>query len=244
MSKPRFVATLLLQSNILSILGNLSRVFQVATLNLLNVGDILQESLSALESVKKDPLHSEYMMNLEKTLQDIDITRSLIAEDFVRARTYIDALISNIKDRFPHTKTLSSFGYLDPRNVNKASVHAITEFGELMSIDGLKLWEEFIVYRSFAQRYPDISAVVKQVWGIANKEAMTSAFPLISDLLARLIVLPASSAHVERMFSTMKRSKTAQRNRLKTTTLDNLLRISAEGPPIREWNANFAMRKW
>ena len=95
-----------------------------------------------------------------------------------------------------------------------------------MSIDGLKLWQEFIVYRSFAQRYPDISAVVKQVWVIANKEAMTCAFPLISDLLARLAVLPASSAHIERMFSTMKRIKTAQRNRLKTTTLDNLIRIS------------------
>ena len=71
---------------------------------------------------------------------------------------------------------------------------------------------------------------------------MTCAFPLISDLLARLAVLPASSAHVERMFSTMKRIKTAQRNRLKTITLDNFIRISAEGPPIREWNVNFAMR--
>ena len=56
MSRPKFVATLLLLSDIMSILGNLSRVFPVATLNLLNVDDILQDSLSALDDVKKDPL--------------------------------------------------------------------------------------------------------------------------------------------------------------------------------------------
>ena len=106
MSKPKFVATLLLLSDILSILGNLSGVFQVAKLNLLNVDDILQDSLSALEYVKKDPLQSGYMMNLGTTLQDIDISHPLLPKDLVgEARTYIDALISNIKDRFPQART-------------------------------------------------------------------------------------------------------------------------------------------
>ena len=61
---------------------------------------------------------------------------------------------------------------------------------------------------------------------------MSSLFPLISDLLARLAVLPAASAEVERVFSSMKRIKPAQWNRLNTNTLDHLIRISMEGPKV------------
>ena len=73
---------------------------------------------------------------------------------------------------------------------------------------------------------------------------MTTAYPLISNILARIAVLPASSAQVERLFSTMKRIKTAQRNRLKTETLDCLIRISSEGPAVQQWNPVPALRKW
>ena len=73
---------------------------------------------------------------------------------------------------------------------------------------------------------------------------MSALFPLISDLLARLAVLPATSAQVERVFSTMKRIKTAQRNRLNTTTLDHLIRVSMEGPKVEEWDPLPALRLW
>ena len=52
---------------------------------------------------------------------------------------------------------------------------------------------------------------------------MAVAYPLISDILARIAVLPASSVEVERVFSTMKRIKTPVRNRLTTGTIDHLL---------------------
>ncbi len=57
----------------------------------------------------------------------------------------------------------------------------------------------------------------------SNKETMAVAYPLISDILARIAVLPASSVEVERVFSTMKRIKTPVRNRLTTGTIDHLL---------------------
>ena len=59
----------------------------------------------------------------------------------------------------------------------------------------------------------------------SNKETMTVTYPLISDILTRIAVLPASSAEVERVFSAMKRIKSPVCNRLKTGTLDHLLRI-------------------
>ena len=70
----------------------------------------------------------------------------------------------------------------------------------------------------------------------SNKETMAVAYPLISDILAQIAVLPASSAEVERVFSAMKRIKTPVRNRLKTGTLDHLLRILIEGPEVRDWD--------
>ena len=92
---------------------------------MLNPALILQDNLSALDNVKKDYLQSGYLMNLETTLQDIDTSEPLETEDFVReVQSYIDVLISNIKDRFPQARALSLFDYLDPRNVNKASLLA------------------------------------------------------------------------------------------------------------------------
>ena len=76
------------------------------------------------------------------------------------------------------------------------------------------------------------------------KDTMGAAYPLISDILARISVLPGSSAEAERVFSTMKRIKTPIRNRLKTTTLDNLIRIAMTGPPLSDWDPVPSLRKW
>ena len=87
-----------------------------------------------------------------------------------------------------------------------------------MGVDGKKLWQEFLSYRFFAQNLPEISVAVavQTIFDPSNKEALATAYkyPLISSILARIAVLPATSANVECLFSTMKRIKTAQRNRL------------------------------
>ena len=114
---------------------------------------------------------------------------------------------------------------------------ATTELGELISIYSVNS-----LFRNFAHRYPDISAVVRTVLGVANRETITCVFPLISVSLARLAVLPASSAHVEILFSTTKRVTTAQRYKLITTTLDIIIHFSAD--PQTVWNLNHAMRMW
>ena len=68
-----------------------------------------------------------------------------------------------------------------------------------------------------------LEAAVKFLHSPSNEETMAVAYLLISDILARIAVLPASSAEVERVFSAMKRIKTPVCNRLKTGTLNHLL---------------------
>ena len=65
---------------------------------------------------------------------------------------------------------------------------------------------------------------------------MAAAYPLLTQLLARVVVLPASSAEVERVFSTMNRIKASLRNRLSNTRLDSLIRVSMDGPEVGNWD--------
>ena len=58
LSKPNFIALLLLMSDVLSVLGHLSRCSQSATLNLLSVAQILDMALSALQALKGSPLRA------------------------------------------------------------------------------------------------------------------------------------------------------------------------------------------
>ena len=67
--------------------------------------------------------------------------------------------------------------------------------------------------------------------------------PNHATLAELLLVFPVSNATVERGFSAMKRIKSDWRNRLNEETLDNLMRISIDGPPlpdlIHRWQLNF-----
>ena len=72
------------------------------------------------------------------------------------------------------------------------------------------------------------------IWGHANISFRwhSSLHPSFSKLSSVALILPVSTADCERDFSTLKRIKTAPRNRLKTQTLDMLIRIPSEKPEI------------
>lgn len=120
------------------------------------------------------------------------------------------------------------------------------ELGDHLDLDGHKLWIEFSTYRSFVKRLSNstVEAAMHAMHEPGTKDSMCAAYPLISDILARISVLPGSSAEAERVFSTMKRIKTPIRNRLKTTTLDHLIRIAMTGPPLSDWDPVPSLRKW
>lgn len=122
------------------------------------------------------------------------------------------------------------------------------ELADEFGLDKAKLWQEYLLYRPLAESIPSgedgLARVAQIVLDQDNREAMTECFPLISDLICRLCVLTATSAQAERLFSAMKRIKTAQINRLKISTLSHLIRISTEGPPFAEWDPIPAMKLW
>lgn len=58
------------------------------------------------------------------------------------------------------------------------------------------------------------------------------------------MTLPMSTSDIERGFPTMNRIKTGSRNRLKTENLDRLIRLSAEGPSLENFNYEAAAEEW
>ena len=90
----------------------------------------------------------------------------------------------------------------------------------------------------------DFHTTVEVMQTLASDDTLSSLDPSFSKLSSVALILPVSTADCERGFSTLKRIKTVPRNRLKTQTLDMLIRISSEGPEITKFNFDNAATVW
>ena len=84
-----------------------------------------------------------------------------------------------------------------------------------------KEWESFSVMLTEHYSMAKTRDVLKDL----ATDKLGSVYPELACLAKLNMVIPFTAADCERAFSTMKRIKTQLWNRLKTTTLDNLLRI-------------------
>ena len=68
--------------------------------------------------------------------------------------------------------------------------------------------------------------------------------PKLHYLISVLKVLPVSSADCERGFSQMNLYHTSGRNRLIVSSVNDLLMIGINGPPLKSWNALKYVISW
>ena len=57
-------------------------------------------------------------------------------------------------------------------------------------------------------------------------------------------VIPVHTAGVERTFSQLKLIKTRTRNRMNEHTLDSLLTLATEGPPVKDFPLQKVVQLW
>ena len=141
---------------------------------------------------------------------------------------------------------------LDPRNLpNSESLQDYHQYGEQElqvltdhygeaksvgdstvepMIDGIATKQEWQYFVS--RNYP--SADISTVWQLLNTK-QADGIPNLSKLTNICLLLPVSTAGCECGFSTLNRTKTKLRNRLKPETLDMPMRIDLEGPPIENF---------
>ena len=96
-----------------------------------------------------------------------------------QAQQYLSALLENLRNRFPQAH-LSLLGLLDPRNVDKANPSLVLELGSTMGMDGHKLWNEFIAYRSLASSLTpqSLKHALTVMWNSDNRQTMLAAYHL------------------------------------------------------------------
>lgn len=117
MSKPSFLYLLLFFSDVLTIVGNLSRCFQLETLNLLHVSHLVSDALASLRSLLHDPFSGGFMLGkLDAALASNEINDDLDRQKFsLSLKQYLKVIIENISNRFSQIEQLTLLGYLDPR---------------------------------------------------------------------------------------------------------------------------------
>ena len=187
LQKPTFIATMLVLSDVLSILGNLSRCFQSKSLNLLSVEDLVRDCKSALSELEEFPLQGGYARELDDVLVSMRTSEPLQPDSFIsQIQSYIGNLIDNLEHCFPQLHLISLFGYLDPRNVHLATPTAINGLAEHFKLDEGKVWSEYLIFKSFVKNLhvpsglTPTEAVTTAILGSLNCTTMSTLFPLIS----------------------------------------------------------------
>ena len=83
----------------------------------------------------------------------------------------------------------------------------------------------------------------KDVWKIILTK-YRDQYPNLCHVIEILSLYPVSNAKVERGFSVVRRVKSDWRSKLNTSTLNHLLFIDIEGPPVSEFDATPHVRKF
>ena len=91
------------------------------------------------------------------------------------------------------------------------------------------------------QQYP--TGKLSMLWSCIFK-FHPDTFPNLLKLVQLALTLPIQTADVERGFSAQNLIKTAHRNRMEESTLDNLMTISVEGPAVESFDFNRAVFPW
>ena len=259
MKSYKFVATLYLLSDVLPILTTLSLVFQKESVCLTAILPSVNATTASLNLLKSQPgLH---LQNLD-VLDDLNSRFGILCfneserksfQENVREK-YIDALVCNINSRFSDVGVVHALAsLLDPQNatqVYQASSDSDFNNNGVADIDSIcnhfsvslkpdQIKTEWMTLKHVLVK--DFTTTIEVMQALASNVTLSSLYPSFSMLSSVALILPVSS---ERGFSTLKRIKTAPRNRLKAQALDRLIRISSEGPRISEFNFDHAATIW
>ena len=120
-----------------------------------------------------------------------------------------------------------------------------TQFHDSRCIEDLdECVQEWTSFKQFLQDKYNASSHTEVVNTLCSDTTLQTIYPNMSTIAKICRVVPIHSADVERTFSQLKLIKVSIRNRMNEKTLDSLLRIAIEGPPVEEFPVSTAVRLW
>jgi len=216
--------SLYLQSNAATVV-NVSSHVDDAKLKLLALkqenGATLSKFLSSYEC-------DQHYKGVEIVKKDSDQTQ------FLSLRSqFFQSLYDNLQQRFPAADFLESANCLNPSAWPRDPLQRAL-FGEK---NVAKLCKDFCINNA------DAADVVLQYSMFKNSDGLEVGQKL-KNLVKLLEVLPVSSADCERGFSQMNLYHTSGRNRLLVSSVNDLLMLGINGPPLAFWNAEKYVISW
>ena len=253
-----FVACCKMLSKILPHLNRLSLRFQCEDVDLSAIRPNLNATIKAIEQYRVSDVGAKQLIDGELSQFGIDVSQQKIEEFRDRVQTkYVDSLVRQLNLRFPEVDQLQALRIFDPSKLPKeqASIASYGNedlkilcdrycVGDQADVDEptLKMeWDGFKFFMEQSFKEKSMNEVLKLLVG---DKTISHLYPQLRKLAAVALILPISTAECERAFSTMIRIKTALSNRLITTNLDHLMRISINGPNSTDFDFSKAATAW
>ncbi|CAF4105091.1 unnamed protein product [Rotaria sordida] len=237
---------------ILKALAIFSKQLQTKEADFAQLQIFTSATLLRLEELK-DFSASDYE-NIIKTIQTLPLvspltrmTRLTVSNDQIDFRQvfdtkivpFIDTIIENIQARFePRTLALlDSFSIFDIQNVTDEPDYGDKQIAALQhhyqNDFDQSLFDEWKIFRKYllVLKSKDQSITQRDMCITRIKDGtLKEVYPSLSLLAEIFLCAPISTATVEREFSTTNRILTDLRNRLTIEHVDQLMRLSIEGP--------------
>ena len=260
-----FISTLYMMCDILPIVSRLSRVFQFSVIEMSTVDSLLSSTIQSLQllTTQSGCYSRQLDSDLLSSLAPFDIRHSPeMKRRFQQCipQKFLNALIENIKNRFPDTKVYTKFEVLSPNKLSNTAEEAVgSKYGEqevqeigkhygsrdspsISSSDLVLEWPELRTYMILNCATITMNEMLKSLADSEN--VISTLFPNFSKIAQVCLLLPLSTAECERAFSSMRRIKTRLRSQMNNATLNCCMRISLEGQPLEEFDFDKSLNSW
>ncbi|XP_053372821.1 uncharacterized protein LOC128546379 [Mercenaria mercenaria] len=164
---------------------------------------------------------------------------------------FVTGLVKSVNVRFSDnedgsvlTALSNFFNPLVSKTCKGTDIDVVNEYLATVGVEGCK--DELSCFLNFAHASHDNgNKSVKSTRDMANLALRNKdVYPAASEAAGRLLVAPVSTVECERGFSKQNLIKTCLRNSLAMSALNNLMRISIDGPGLTDFDFGCAFKKW
>ena len=244
-----FLFSLYLLHTALEHLNKLSLLFQKGSFHFSHLQSALAFCKKEIRNIAdSDEVIISLKLDWEKISKILPATQKDLYEDDVKqirctTKTYCEALLRNLEDRFPWPQILFAFRIFDakeiPLDANQRQLYGNQDLKLLIKrfkvgsdekilkvINDYQTLKDRMIMPEF-EFFLDAIAVCSK---IVRDKIFQEIFPELHLLCCIALSIPLATAWPERGFFTMCHVKTKQRNRLLDVTLNALINVSMNGP--------------
>ena len=161
------------------------------------------------------------------SLQDDRISSSQRAVFFKRVRTFFQHLLQSLVHYLPiGRRILRIVQFVDPTKIREISEKDILYLKKKLSVvaDSDELALEYRRFCVDVDVNLDSSKSIMSFWSTIKA---SGKYPLLVAIAERVLIIPHGNADTERLFSSLKRIYTSDRNQLQDTSLNGILSVKS-----------------